>query len=320
MRAAVFLALLYFTLFAVHAWVAVASRYENYSCVFCFTPYLTFFDPLGILLLAIAFSTSWKQKPASRIIQILIVLFILVLSSGIGFSMFENVGREILYLSVPREPDGRTMADKVALVNMLTYRYGVDVPTVKKAISSGLGLLTGLLTLLFAFTFWLGTRKRHGYVYILINVYLILGIFLSPLLNIGENRIDCDQNLIIANERLGAYLSQIIPPHSLVYWDGGLSFTPMVYVADARIFPPQINGDYTYRIGGDAETLYRQSYWNEELKLQWMNSADVFIIENERYPSWKEFLSPQAFEEYAEPLTAPSCKKGAGLRIFHRLY
>ncbi len=78
-RAAIFLALLYFILFAMHAWAAVASQYESYSCVYCFTPYLTFFDPLGIILSVIAISALWKQK-LPRAMQVFIVLLILILS------------------------------------------------------------------------------------------------------------------------------------------------------------------------------------------------------------------------------------------------
>ena len=94
---------------------------------------------------------------------------------------------------------------------------------------------------------------------------------------------------------------------------------PMVYIPNVRFFPPQINDGYTYRIGGDSDTLFRFSHWNSELNDQWMDSADVFIIEAKRYSTWKEFLNPQEFEEYQKPITAPSCEDGAGLRIFHRL-
>ncbi len=125
--------------------------------------------------------------------------------------------------------------------------------------------------------------------------------------------------MILAHEQLGAYLSEIIPSNSLVYWDGGNAFTPMVYVPEARIFPPQINDGYSYRFGGDADTLYRFSHWNDELIAEWKASADVFIIEAKRFSVWKDFLTPQAFEEFAPPPAAPTCYEGGELRIFHRI-
>ena len=77
MRAAVFLALSYFILFAMHAWAALASQYESYSCVFCFSNYLTFFDPLGILFSVLVFSAAWNRRP-SRLVQTLAILFVLI--------------------------------------------------------------------------------------------------------------------------------------------------------------------------------------------------------------------------------------------------
>jgi hypothetical protein len=152
-----------------------------------------------------------------------------------------------------------------------------------------------------------------------VNVFLALGLLLAPLLHVGGRRADCQGDLLADNEALGAYLAEVIPPNSLVYWEGGLSFAPMAYVPQARVFPPQINNGYTFRIGGDADTLFRFSHWNAELNEQWISAADVFIVESKRYAGWKEFFDPQKFEEYNRPPAAPSCEDGSGLRIFHRL-
>ena len=51
---------------------------------------------------------------------------------------------------------------------------------------------------------------------------------LCPVLHLGESSINCKQDMILAHERLGAYLSTVIPPDSLVYWDGGNAYTPMI--------------------------------------------------------------------------------------------
>jgi len=320
MRAVIFLASLYFILFVMHAWAAVASQYESYSCVYCFTPYLTFFDPLGIILSVIVVSASWKHEPA-RAILIPATLLILILSAGIGLSSFDNIGASILNLPVPRMRDGQFLPGTTALVDFITNKFGLALPLIKRYLALGLGLAAGFITLLFASVIlrrMKNIQTRPAFVPVLLNVFLAMGLFLSPLLHAGGSRADCDQDILSANEELGAHLANVIPADSLVYWDGGLSFTPMVYVPQARIFPPQINDGYTYRIGGDADTLFRFSHWNSELNDQWLKSADVFIVENKRYSNWKEFLNPQEFEEYQKPTTAPSCEDGSGLRIFHR--
>lgn len=319
MRAAVFLALSYFILFAMHAWAALASQYESYSCVFCFSNYLTFFDPLGILLFVIVFSAAWKSP--SRVVQGLAIALVIVFSIGIGFSLFENVGKEILGLSVPRMRDGQILPGTTTLVDIIKYRFDLSLPVIKRLISSIIGFMVGAGILIISFFVWRRTRntpKSSGFALIAVNSYLIGGLLLSPILHLGESSLDCKRDMILAHEQLGAYLSTVIPPNSLVYWDGGNAFTPMVYAPQARIFPPQINDGYTYRFGGDADTLYRFSHWNDELIAEWKASADVFIIEAKRFSTWKDYLTPQAFEEYAPPPTAPTCYEGGELRIFHR--
>jgi len=320
MRAAVFLALLYFTLFTMHAWAAVASQYESYSCVYCFTPYLTFFDPLGIILSIIAISISWKSK-LSKSAQVFAVVLILILSAGIGLSWFDNVGASILNLPVPRMRDGQFLPGTTALVDFITNKFGLALSLTKRYIALVLGLGIGLGILLIALLlsrYAKGVQNRPGFAIILLNVFLAMGLLLSPVLNITGSRADCKQDILSANEQLGAHLASVIPVDSLVYWDGGLSFVPMVYIPHVRFFPPQINDGYTYRIGGDSDTLFRFSHWNSELNDQWKDSADIFIIETKRYSTWKDFLNPRDFEEYQKPTTDPSCEEGSGLRIFHR--
>ena len=93
----------------------------------------------------------------------------------------------------------------------------------------------------------------------------------------------------------------------------------MIYVPQARIFPPQINDGYTFHIGGDPDVLYYFSHWNSELDSRWRVEADIFIIEAKRYTTWKDFLTPEDFQEFAKPIDSPSCNEGAELRIFQRL-
>ena len=289
--------------------------------MYCFTPYLTFFDPLGIILSVIIISVSWKHKQ-SRTINVLSILVVLVISVGIGLSSFDNIGAVLLNLPVPRMRGGQFLPGTTALVDFITNKFGLALTLTKRYLASALGLIVGLGVLLIAFVIsrrMKGAKTRPGFAYILLNVFLAMGLLLSPVLQTGGSRADCEQDILSANEKLGAYLASVIPADSLVYWDGGLSFVPMVYIPNVRFFPPQINDGYTYRVGGDSDTLFRFSHWNSELNDQWMDSADIFIIEAKRYSTWKEFLNPQEFEEYQKPITAPSCEDGAGLRIFHRL-
>jgi hypothetical protein len=276
---------------------------------------------LGIILLAVAMSTSWNRQP-SRAVQAAAISLLIMISIGIGLSLFENIGEPLLRIPVPRMREGQFLTGTTTLVELITNKFGIPLSLIKKYLGSVIGLLAGLGTGLLAFVVWRrGKKSQHlvGYTYIMVNLYLVAGLLLFPVLNAGSGRVDCEQDVITANEKLGAHLASVIPLDSLVYWDGGLSFTPMIYVPHARIFPPQINDGYAYRNGGDPDTLYRFGYWNSVLNQQWRESADVFIIEEKRFSSWKDFLNSQDFEEYRKPSALPSCLEGAGLRIFHRL-
>ncbi|GAB4567984.1 MAG: hypothetical protein Fur0017_09950 [Anaerolineales bacterium] len=316
MRAAVFLAVSYFVLAAMHGWAAIASQYESYSCVFCFSNYLGFFDPLGILFFVITLAYAWNQNP-NRVVQIFSVLAVLAVATGIGYSLFEQVGSGLLNLPiVPRIRSGGL--GFVAIVNALTQGLDMPLVQVKRWISSSLGFLTGLAVLLASF-FISKRAQKPNFTLTLVNSFLVTGFVLSPILHLGESRLDCDTDIIRNHEELGAYLASIIPAGSLVYWDGGNAYTPMIYVPEARIFPPQINDGYTFHIGGDPDVLYYFSHWNSELDSRWRAQADIFIIEAKRYANWKDFLAPQEFQEFAKPTHSPSCNEGAELRIFQRL-
>jgi hypothetical protein len=321
MRAAVFLAVLYFTLFIMHGWASLASQYESYSCVFCFTNYLAFFAPLGILLVVIVFSQPWRRSSSQYTTSFVIFLIVLI-STGIGFSIFESVGQMLLNFPIPRFREGQFLLDTVAIVDVLTQKFGLKLPEVRRVISSGVGFLIGSILVATVFYLWRSSERNENQQdlnHLLVNSFLIAGFILTPFANFKGSHFECDQDLLTANEQLGAHLASVIPPNSLVYWDGGLSFTPMLYVPDVHIFPPQINDGYAYRRGGDPDALFRFGYWNSVLLTEWRDSADIFIIEAKRYASWRDFLNPQEFEEYQKPTTAPSCHQGADLRIFHRL-
>lgn len=318
MRAAVFLAVSYFLFAAMHGWASLASQYESYSCVFCFSNYLGFFDPLGILFLVIAIKYAWNKNP-HRALPILTVLLILVVFTGMGFSTFEQVGDGLLNLPiVPRFREAQLLPDWVGIADTLKYGLGFEIVQTKRAISAFSGFLFGLLVIFSAFLFW-RRHKSVGFMLTLVNTSLIAGFVMAPFLNLGAGRRDCQTDIIHDHEELGAYLASIIPPDSLVYWDGGNAYTPMVYVPQARIFPIQINDGYTFRIGGEPDVLHYFSHWNAALDERWRAEADIFIIEAKRYAAWKDSLSPQYFQEFAKPTASPSCVEGAELRIFQRL-
>ena len=94
--------------------------------------------------------------------------------------------------------------------------------------------------------------------------------------------------------KLEIILRGIIPQGSVVYWDGGLSAAPLLYLPGVKIFPAQINSAYSFLSNGDTAELFRFGFWNEEMAAEWKATANFFIIEDKRYDSWKEYFNPQA--------------------------
>lgn len=315
-RAFIFLTISYFSLSILHGWASLASEYESYSCVFCFSNYLGFFDPLGILLFVIGFTSIEKIAPA-KWMPILILPFILLTSTGIGFSNFENISASILDLKlVPRIRAEQSLLVFISLEDTLKYGLNLNTVNTKRTVGASIGFILGLITI--AIALFYAKRKQNNFTMTLMNSFLIIGFVLSPLLHLGESKRDCQIDIILANEQVGDYLASIIPADSLVYWDGGLSFVPMIYVPHAKIFPPQINDGYAYRRGGDSDILNRFGYWNSVSLVQWRDSADVFIVEEKRFEYWDAYLTPENFNEFEPAPISPSCENGSGLRIFQR--
>ncbi len=314
----VFLGGLYFSLMLIHAWAAVGSQFDAYSCVYCFAPYLAFFDPIGILFIVVCLSVSWEAAPSTSRTAAA-VLLVLIVCAGVGLSIFQDVDVSILNIPVPRMREGEFLPGMTTLRELVTNKFSLTPPLLKKYTGLSLGVIGAGLLVFFAYLSWSRRKDRSlNFASILLSTFVIVSLIATPVLAGSEAQVDCPTDIIYSYEHLGDYMDGVIQPGSLVYWEGGLSVVPFLYLQDIRIFPPQLNNGYSFRIGGDPDLIYRRGLWNEELKDAWMAEADVFIIEQTRYNNWKEFLSPASFQEYERPAYSPSCVKGAELRIFSR--
>ncbi len=310
------LVVLFWGLFFMHFMAAIALDY----CVFCFKNYIAFFNVAGILLVVVSVrSWNWRIPVFT---QVFLVTLSLIVSSGIGYSAFEDIGSFALGLPAPRMRDMRILPGFITWWDILSQRFDLDVNSAKKYASAIFGLFVGGL---FIFLMYIGWRRAGRRVSNTINfgtfyasVLLIAGIFFSPILSGSYGKPDCQSNVISANEQIGEHLSSIIPPGSVVYWNGGLSTVPLLYLPGVKIFPAQINNGYSFISGGDSQELYKFGYWNEEMDAEWRATADFFIIEEWRYPGWKQFLSPAEFDEYARTPVGTSCLEETRLRIFKR--
>jgi hypothetical protein len=313
-RAGLFLFLLFWGLLFMHAMAAIGMDY----CISCFSPYIAFFNVAGILFLVVSIkSWNWNPSPA---LQILLVVALLIVFAGMGFSAFEDIGISLLKLPAPRMRNLEILPGFVTWWEILSNKFHMSRNNALKFTSTAFGFSAGALVMSFIFLVWRRLRKvsTASFGAFFAAGVLVLEIVISPVLHGSLGSRDCSSDVILANEQIGHHLQGIIPRGSLVYWAGGLSAAPFLYLPGVNMFPPQINDGYSFLGNGDTARLFKFGFWNEEMKAEWMATADFFIIENQRYNDWKDLLPPDQFDEFPRSPVGTSCLEGSTLRIFHR--
>jgi len=313
-RMGLFLLALFWGLVVMHSMASIGMDY----CVFCFTPYVAFFNVAGILLLVVSVR-SWNWRPSIGV-QILLVVSLLVVFAGMGFSAFEDIGNSLLNLPAPRMRNLAILPGFVTWWEILSNKFHMDYNSAMRYASTVFGFAAGGLILLISYIFWrrMWTDASVKFGAFSASLVLVLGLVISPVLHGSAGAKDCTSDVILANEQIGAHLRGIIPQGSLVYWDGGLSAAPLLYLPGIEIFPAQINSGYSFIRNGDTAELIKFGWWNEELAAEWKATADFFIIEEKRYGNWKEFFTPEQFDEFAQSPVGTSCLEESHLRIFRR--
>jgi hypothetical protein len=94
---------------------------------------------------------------------------------------------------------------------------------------------------------------------------------------------------------------------------------PLLYVPGIRIFPPQLNDGYAFRQGGNADVLYRNGYWNQELSKKWMSQADFVLLESSysNQPFYNQ-LSPSGFVQLQPTQPIVTCRTRSQILVFRR--
>jgi hypothetical protein len=312
-RMGLFLLLLFWGLLYMHAMAAIALDY----CVFCFTPYIAFFSVAGILLLVVSVK-SWNWHPPIAV-QILLTAILLVIFTGMGFSAFEDIGTPLLNLPAPRISDLRILPGFVTWWDILSNKFHLNNNLAMKYASTFFGIVVGSLITLTGYMVWRRMwRDKVKFGSFFAPVILVAGLILSPFLHGSAGAKDCTSDIILDNEKIGTYLRGIIPQGSVVYWDGGLSAAPFLYLPEVKMFPPQINDGYSFYSNGNTAELFRFGFWNEEMDTEWKSTANFFIIEDNRYDNWKGYFTPDQFDEFARSPVGTSCLEKSQLRIFRR--
>ncbi len=325
-RTTVFLAVLFFCLLGLHAWAGLGFGGGNNYNTFTFSPYLAFFDYLGILTLVAIFPILEKRQSGIR--PIFVFVLVLVFATGIGFGGFGIFGDQLINLKIPRIKNffttGYLLPGQVPLWDYLTNTFGIAHNTARMRVPGVVGLMAGLMILFIGWGIWALLRRKRIVVYsigfISMMLFLTIGVTLTPsaLLGGGLTQWNCNGNVITEYQQVGDYLARNIPAGSNVYWDGGNAVAILLYIPNIHIFPQELDGQWNFYHGGDSDALARMGDWNDELAKLWRSEADVIIIQQLDYPNWQSYLNDSGFVELPSLKTPVNCESNTFLRIFIR--
>jgi hypothetical protein len=326
-KVVVFLISLFGLLILLHMWASLGKSY----CVFCYPVYLSFFVSLGLILIVAAF-VDWEENlPLWQ--QVLIGVIILILAAGIGYSASLEIGDNLLPLlsiKVPRIRSLQVLSGSVELGGLIQNYYGLTAedyePLMKLILPTVIGFFVGLGIVFISILIYRRRTRREGLSKISLGLialvlFMVIGYIFTPTVVFGGgyNTYDCGGDVISSYEAAGRHLNAEIPAGSLVYWKGGNSIVPMLYLQDVEIYPAQINGDYSFRLGGTPEALESFGFWSEELALEWAEEADFILIEERFYKGWlRELVESGDFDELEPTAPTVGCRRKSAIHIFQR--
>jgi hypothetical protein len=313
-RTAVFLAFLFFTLLVSHAWASLGDNY----CVYCFKDYIAFWGNVGLFLVIVSIG-AWNKTP-SILPKAAIITTLLVFTTATGYALFEKIGSSLLNFPLPRLRDWHILPGWATLWQVLNNKYHIDYWDARAYTPAIAGLAVGILLLIISLKIYryLPQRKAMNLTSFIAYGFLVLGVILLPVLAWPYDEPLCRSDVISSYEQIGAQLASIAPSGTKIYLDGSLATIPLLYTRGADILLPQLNDIYSYKIGGDPDQVLRNGFWNEQIGLQWRDTADVFVIGADRISRWRDYLTPNKFDQIPLSPDLSSCKTDGNILLFKR--
>jgi hypothetical protein len=324
--AMILLGVLFSFLFLLHAGASLVGNY----CVYCFQVYLGFFDVLSIVFVILAF--SYWVTTSSKLMNAATVLLTLAAGASVGFAAADALPpAEWLRPRFVRELLGIKIFGSPEISAFVQNKFGLDfqraVDLTRHVLLIWIPILIGLLlSFLVLLLAWRSSnrdekkgKRRFGFAAWSWTLLIGVAVLLSPtsILGAGYTSYDCSGDVIASYEGAGRVLAENVQPGGLVYWSGGDSAVPLLYIPYVEIFPAQLNDGYTFRIGGDSELIHRLSYWDEPLRTQWLEEADYLLIEGRFYDDF--WVNTGNWVHVAQTPPVGNCRDGAEIHILARV-
>ncbi len=315
-----FLSVLYLTLMTMHIWASLGLEY----CPFCLENYFAFFHLAGLLLFILMGKYALRMTSSFR--GGALVLILIVVPIVFGVTLDSNLSESLLETQVPRMSNLRMEPGTISLLYTIESKFnlmGDEIITLTSLLLNAVMIGFALVFLYYAVMVVCYRDRfiKRNYLGVFLGVFIGIELALATIVFGNTYRYyDCGKDIITAQEKVGRYLAERIPSDSLVYWGVGRSPVPLLYLSNVITFPPQLNGDYTLRGGGDSDELLRFGYWNEQLAINWLASADYIMVEKRNYSSTvAEFLDPSHYDEFEPTSPTNPCREDSSILVFRRI-
>lgn len=298
-----FIFILYTVLISIHAAASVVLSY----CVSCFPNYMAFFSALGVLLLP--FSAPHLFRRANQIKPSLAFSLILILFLGILFGAKGGLFPRMITLIT-------NLVQRLPIPGRFNFIFGILIAVISIAVT--LGMIIWI-------TRWLQQGLKNSsyshsinYGALLLITFMVIGWLLSPTFIFSEgHRGDlCASDVIASFEDAGEHLSDLIPDGSKLYWRVSTP-VPLLYLPNASLFPSQLSGAYSMRIGGNPDELEAYGFWNDALGEKWILEADYYLTD-QAFDGFPPEVNPDEFSELESTAPGVNCRDGVSIRIFER--
>ena len=312
-RTAVFLSVTLLLLLVMHMVAAFSLGF----CISCVLLYITFFDFLGLLLLAQSFSALKRTLPTWRAVLAMVVF--LGMGLGIVFSEYGEITRPYLQ-AVSRWIDWDL--EDLFLWPIL-QKYGLSDYNIYQIRAS---FFVGSLVLVFIFfsAFFVTVivdrykPKWLGFSFVLLILCMIVGFIFSSskYFSGGNDFFYCGGDMLQSYEKSGQVLQALVPKGSKVFWVGRIPAV-LLYLPDIELFPPQLNHFHNLRTGDDDQELVRFGLWSKSLGRQWLAESDVALVEEQWLDGWVEdAIAASGFQEIKPPYRVEPCRKSSKIHVY----
>lgn len=293
-------------MFLLHSWETLGKN----RCVYCLNSYYAFW--FGAMILFILMTASnWQRN--GKFTTFLSSVAWLGLATGVGFSWTTDLGVGIMNWQVPRIKGLTLQSGTTKLYTMVHNKFGFSYDELRILLPTLIGFAAGILILGLVIIFWLIIRQNKislSFLRLSTFSFLAVAFIFTPSIPLSgglfAGRTDCD--VLTPLDMASSQLSETLPPGSLIYW--GSSEAPFIlsYLPQYRLFPQQVDGVYSQRVGGNTQDLLRQGYWNEEAASLWWEQANAVLLYHKDYRDQLfNSLSPETWNEL-QPIEVDVCE------------